>query len=211
MKLSSLRLKTLAAYYHQVESIWDIGCDHGILGLSFLQNESVTRIHLVDPSVDVIRSLNKKLIDSYITKKHLIRILHAKGQDLILGQEPKLVFIAGMGGKEIQEIIKCLLPQLNIADRLVISPHRNILELRKYLHSSPLKLADEMSVFEDGQFYQVLCLQTSPELPNVSLFGEKVWQGLYGEEYRQHQLRSFNLHQDDAAMAFVAYLRQLSH
>ena len=56
-----------------------------------------------------------------------------KGQDVILGPNSKTVFIAGMGGKEIGEIIQNLIPQLTPADRLVISPHRNILELRQYL------------------------------------------------------------------------------
>ena len=168
-------------------------------------------IHLVDPSLEVIKSLNIKLIDSYITKKDFIKVHHKKGQDVILEIEKKIVFIAGMGGKEIQEIMKCLLPQLTPADRVVISPHRNILELRKYLNSSEFKLIDEVTIFEDGQYYQVLCLETSLGLPQVSLYGDKVWQGLVGEEYRKHQIRAFSLHQDDASIAFVAHLGQLSH
>jgi tRNA A22 N-methylase len=166
---------------------------------------------LVDPSLEVIKSLNTKLIDSYITKKDLIKIHYKKGQEVVLDLERKIVFIAGMGGKEIQEIMKCLLPQLSPADRVVISPHRNILELRKYLNGSEFKLLDEVIIFEDNQYYQVLCLETSPSLAQVSIYGDKVWQGLVGEEYRQHQIRAFSLHQDDASKAFVAYLGQLSH
>ena len=171
----------------------------------------MTCIHLVDPSLEVIKSLNSKLIDSYITTKALIKVHNKKGQDVVLDLEKKIVFIAGMGGKEIQEIMKCLLPQLSSADRVVISPHRNILELRKYLNGSEFKLIDEVTIFEDGQYYQVLCLETSPGLAQVSIYGDKVWQGLVGEEYRQHQIRAFSLHQDDASKAFVAYLGQLSH
>jgi tRNA A22 N-methylase len=166
---------------------------------------------LVDPSLEVIKSLNNKLIDSYITKRELIKIHYKKGQDVVLDFETKAVFIAGMGGKEIQKIMKSLLSQLTPADRIVISPHRNILELRKYLNASQFKLIDEVTLFEDGQYYQVLCLETAPGLPQVSLYGDKVWQGLVGEEYRQHQIRAFSLHQDEASKAFVAYLGQLSH
>ncbi len=166
---------------------------------------------MVDPSLEVIKSLNNKLIDSYITKRELIKIHYKKGQDVVLDFETKAVFIAGMGGKEIQKIMKSLLSQLTPADRIVISPHRNILELRKYLNASQFKLIDEVTLFEDGQYYQVLCLETAPGLPQVSLYGDKVWQGLVGEEYRQHQIRAFSLHQDEASKAFVAYLGQLSH
>ena len=168
-------------------------------------------IHLVDPSLEVIKALNTKLIDSYITKKEFIKVHHKKGQEILLDFEKKIVFIAGMGGKEIQEIMKSLLPQLSPADRVVISPHRNILELRKYLNGSEFKLIDEVTIIEDGQYYQVLCLETAAGLPQVSLYGDKVWQGLVGEEYRQHQIRAFSLHQDEASKAFVAYLGQLSH
>ncbi len=168
-------------------------------------------IHLVDPSPEVIKSLNVRLVGSYITRRELIKIHHKKGQEVILGLDRKIVFIAGMGGKEIQEIMKCLLPQITPADRVVISPHRNILELRKYLNYSEFKLFDEVTIFEDGQYYQVLCLETSPSLPQVSIYGDKVWQGLVGEEYRQHQIRAFSLHHDDASKAYVAHLGQLSH
>ena len=170
----------------------------------------MTRINLVDPSLDVIKSLNNKLVDSYISKSHLIKIHYKRGQEIVLDLEKKIVFIAGMGGKEIQEIMKCLLHQLSPADRVVISPHRNILELRKYLNCSEFKLIDEVTVFEDGQYYQVLCLETSIGLPQVSIYGDKVWQGLVGEEYRQHQIRAFSLHKDDASKAYVAHLGQLS-
>ena len=194
-----------------MNSIWDIGCDHGILGLSFLQYPAITKIHLVDPSIDVIRTLHNKLIDSYITKQPLIEIQHKKGQDVILNPEPKVIFIAGMGGREIQEIIKNLLPQLTPFDRLVISPHRNILELRQFLQVSALRLVDEVAIQEDGQFYQILCLETSVQFPAVSLYGEKIWQGPVGEQYRQHQIRSIGLHQDQASKAYVSYLKLLSY
>ena len=132
---------------------------------------------MVDPSIDVINVLNKKLIDSYITEKNLIKVHCIKGQSLILNTESKTVFIAGMGGKEIQEIIQNLLPQLNANDRLVISPHRNILELRKYLHTTEMGLVEEVVLEEDGQFYQILCLIKSPNLLKVSPYGNNIWKG----------------------------------
>lgn len=166
---------------------------------------------MVDPSIDVINVLNKKLIDSYITDRDLINVHCIKGQSVILNSESKTVFIAGMGGKEIQEIIQNLLPQLNANDRLVISPHRNILELRKFLHTTELGLQDEVVLEEDGQFYQILCLIKSPDLPMISLYGNNIWKGLLGERYRLHQLQTFRQHQDGLSKAYVAYIAQLSN
>lgn len=182
-----------------------------MLGLSFVDNEHIKSIHLVDPSVDVINVLKKKLVDSYITSKDLIKVHRTRGQDVILGPESKLIFIAGMGGKEIQEIILNLLPQLTSFDRLVISPHRNVLELRAYLKTSELGLMDEICLKEDGQFYQILCLNRSSDYAKVPLYGAKIWEGEIGEEYREHQIQTFSYHQDGLSKAFVSYLRQLSN
>src|SRR5690606_4311997 len=109
---------------------------------------SVTQIHLVDPSALVIQTLKKKLLDSDIPREEIIQIHHQRGQELTLRPDiSKCLFIAGMGGKEIQEILQNLLPQLGAADRVVISPHRKILELRNYLHTSEFGLISEETLF----------------------------------------------------------------
>jgi tRNA (adenine22-N1)-methyltransferase len=165
----------------------------------------------VDPSQDVIKVLKEKVTASYITKKELIKIHMKRGQDVILGPNSKTVFIAGIGGKEIGEIIQNLIPQLTPADRLVISPHRNILELRQYLNSTELGLVNEVVIKEEGQFYQILCLVKSSEYPSVPLYGTKLWQGAMGVEYRGHQIRTFGIHQDDLSKAYIAYLTQITN
>ena len=134
-----------------------------------------------------------------------------KGQDVILGPNSKTVFIAGMGGKEIGEIIQNLIPQLTPADRLVISPHRNILELRQYLNTTELGLVNEVVIKDEGQFYQILCLIKSPEYPRVPIYGTNMWQDAVGGEYRGHQLRTFGIHQDELSKAYIAYLTQITN
>lgn len=180
------------------------------MGLSFSKHQGIKSIHLVDPSIDVINVLNKKLFDSYITEKDFIKVHCAKGQTLILNAETKSVFIAGMGGKEIQEIVQNLIAQLSPFDRLIISPHRNILELRKYLQATELGLLDEIVIEEDGQFYQILCLVKGSNPHQVPLYGSKIWLGSIGEKYRQHQLQAFSCHQDELSKAYVTYLGQLN-
>ena len=206
----SLRLSTLNSYRTSEEVIWDIGCDHGHLGLSFL-NSDAREINLLDPSGPVIDTLQKKLthIDSYITKPKVF-IHHKKGQDLTLQSENNIIFIAGMGGKEIGEIIQKLLPQLDSRSRIVISPHRKILELRKLLHHQNIELLHEESVFEDDQFYQMLVLKKG-EGRKVSLYGEEIWSGTTGKRYLKHQIENFERHQDPESRAYLGYLKGLNN
>lgn len=204
----SKRLRTLHELYSEESYVWDIGCDHGQLGLSFLNVSSVKEVHLVDPSVKVINELKKKIKDSYITKKHLF-IHHKQGQELETARTSNCFFIAGMGGKEIGDIIQHLLPGLNESSRFVISPHRKILELRKLLASLPLTLKDELVLEEGSQFYQVLSL-TPGKGERVSLYGERLWDGETGRRYLECQVRHFSAHNDELSRAYVSFLKSLT-
>lgn len=200
----SIRFKALQKYYLNHKHIWDIGCDHGLLGLSFVDYQEVQSIHLVDPSGPVIETLKKKVKDSYITIGKIF-ITHSKGQDLIIDSLSNCIFIAGMGGKEIGEIITKLLPQLDSSSRIVISPHRKILELRELLGQLPISLVSEEVIFENEQYYQILCL--SPETGHkVPPFGEEMWRSEVGKRYRDHQLKHFGPHTNEASKAYVNFL-----
>lgn len=170
----------------------------------------VETIDLVDPSQDVINTLTNKVIDSYITTQDLIKIHKKRGQDFIPGHGSKCIFIAGMGGKEIGEILTHLSSYITINDRIVISPHRNILELRENLFHSEYRLFDEVCLHENGQYYQILCLQKLPLLPQVSIYGDKLWGDQCGKEYLKHLVNALKSHQDEESKAYLMYLMQLS-
>lgn len=203
MSLSG-RLSKLSSYYSNQHSIWDIGCDHGLLGLSFHKYESVKSIHLVDPSDKVIEVLKLKLKDSDIP---IATIYHSPGQNIKLNSESKCIFIAGMGGKEIAEILKNLEPQMSFQDQVVISPHRSVLLLRDYLFQSGFRLVGEEAFFEDAQYYPILVLSKNESLPRVTLYGENMWRGEIGTAYKMHQIKFFETHQDPSSQAYLAYLK----
>lgn len=203
----SKRLHSIHKTYTNRKIVWDIGCDHGLLGLSFQAVPTVEAIHLVDPSIEVINELRNKLKDSYITKPVFIH--HKSGQEIKPESHSHHFFIAGMGGKEILSIIESLLPHLDSSSLITISPHRKILELRKSLNGMPVTLLEEFLVKEDGQYYQVLTLRPEAGGKKVSLYGEEIWTGEWGTEYRDHQFNHFSLHRDEASRAFVTFLKSL--
>ena len=82
------RLEALKACYQGESYVWDVGCDHGLLGSSFLDEPKVQKIFLVDPSLDVF----DKLKDTYITNGK-IELIHSKGQDLKIEAKNNLIFI----------------------------------------------------------------------------------------------------------------------
>lgn len=205
----SQRLAFLHSWHRGESIVWDIGCDHGLLGLSFAEYPSVKEIHLVDPSSAVINVL-KKTIDSYITNGQ-IYIHHKKGQDVKLTSlSPQLIFIAGMGGKEIGEILTQQCSDIRDNTRVVISPHRNVLELRQRLKELGLRLETESLISENGLYYPVMVLSKNPSLPEVSPYGDEIWKSPLAKEWRDHQLRHFELHQDQLSKDYCSYLKSLN-
>ena len=115
-----------------------------------------------------------------------------------------------MGGRETKDILIHLAAQLNEDDVVVISPHKNILEVRAYLTSSRYHLKKEDVIQENQRFYQILALSLSPQHVRVSRFGEEIWQGPLAATYRSYILNTFKSHQDELSREFVTYLDGLS-
>ncbi len=204
----SARLTRLRSSGAGARHIWDIGCDHGLLGLSFY-DDPVNSIHFVDPSSAVIEKLTLQLAKnaSYITEDRLF-IHHCEGQNLKINTRENKIFIAGMGGDEIGSIISALLPQLEVSSHFVISPHRKLLELRNLLVTLKVTLLHEEVIFEDGQFYPILVLGPGSG-PQVHPYGQKIWEGGTGAAYLEQQIHHFGIHRDKASQAYVGYLKEL--
>lgn len=208
MKLKG-RLAELKNCYSNERIIWDVGCDHGQLGLSFLDNERVKEIHLVDPSLDVIRKLeSNNLLDSYITIGKLF-IKHDRGQEIRIEKKESIVFIAGMGGKEIISILEHLESQSSCEFNCTISPHKNILELREYLQNSVYCLRDEFLVKDADRFYQVLSLDFSSDA-KASPYGDLIWKSPYAHDYRSYLIDVYESHQEPKDQAYLRFLKSLT-
>ncbi len=205
----SPRLLALRGRYHHHKIVLDVGCDHGKLGLSFLKEREVEKIHLIDPSSLVIAQLSKNIGAYTPVERNRIHIHREKGQDFIPSSEKKIIFIAGMGGKEIIEIITHFKRFISKEDQLVLSPHRDILLLREFLHASTFTLMDEQLVSDEGRFYQVISLGIGGE-KSVSLYGENIWRGEVGEKYLEYQTEVFSAHQDVRSRGYLQFLKGLT-
>lgn len=203
------RLKELADCYEGESVVWDIGCDHAQLGLSFVDHPQIKEIHLVDPSTEVMKNhYSNKQLDSYITSGKLF--LHQDyGQRILVESESNLIFIAGMGGKEIISILQELEKSSPYSYNVVISPHKNILEVREYLHSSRYRLKTEFVISDQGRFYQVLNLDFSSQ-DLVSSYGKDIWVGPHASSYRDYLLAVYENHQDSSGKAYFRFLKSLT-
>jgi tRNA (adenine22-N1)-methyltransferase len=204
------RLGELAGCYSDEEVIWDVGCDHGQLGLSFLDHPRVKEVHLVDPSLPVINTLKEnKQLGAYISNGSLF-IENKFGQEIRINSENNKIFIAGMGGREIIEILQAMEPQSDLRFNCYISPHKNILELREYLKNSHFRLRDEFLIKDNGRFYQVIGLDFTTDGPMVSPYGDRLWHSSYAREYRNYLLDIYRSHKESKDQTYYRFLESLT-
>jgi tRNA (adenine22-N1)-methyltransferase len=206
----SNRLEFLASFYEGEESIYDIGCDHGLLGLSFKTNPKVKDIYLIDPnpySVDLI----KNSIDSYITEPILIHPLKISGEETKIISANSLIFIAGMGGKNIVEILSSWSEEnFKNCSQIVLSPHRYILELREFLIKNGFSLIKEAVFFENDQFYEMVSVTKGSAGGEISLYGDQMWQSEIGANYLEHRLKHLSHHREPRYLDYLKHLKGLA-
>lgn len=121
--------KRLSAVASEVDgkSMADVGCDHGKVSMACLLSGKVEKVIACDISskslqkaIDLAEKLNVKNIEFRV----------GNGLQVISDGEVDCVVIAGMGGIEIMNILSHIPNGVKI---LVLSPHRNTIELRDFL------------------------------------------------------------------------------
>jgi len=202
------RLASIASFYNNEESIYDIGCDHGLLGLHFQNYPLIKNIHLIDPnpySVELI----KKDKDSYITEREKLIFKRESGEKIKITESNSLVFIAGMGGKTIIEILSEWDEQnFQNCSQIVLSPHRDHLKLREYLKNKGMKLVGETVIYDQERYYEILSVGLKGE-SEVGLYGEKLWKTEASANYKMHLLKHLSVHRDTRTVNYLNYLKAL--
>jgi tRNA (adenine22-N1)-methyltransferase len=201
----SLRLQRLLTLAGKGEDLWDIGCDHGLIGRWIRQLERYKCVHFVDPAPKVIERL-KKTLDADIPSGSSYEIHKKRAHEIKVQKNFNTFLMAGFGGQGMLQGLRHLknFPE----SRVIISPHRDILAIRAYLSSEKWGLELEEILSESGQFYQILVLSQKAD-KNVSLYGKEQWASKDGQQYLDHLLEKLPLHQNSQDQDYLNYLRSL--
>ncbi len=146
-KMLSLRLNRIIAALPRCETLADVGCDHGLVGIAALQKGVAQQVIFTDISLP---SLQK-------AKQNCPQQLQSRASFVCgngLGNvQCDCAVIAGMGGLEIVHILDgCALP-----DKLVLQPMRNSVQVRQRLIRDYEITLDEK--FFDGKYYDLITAQ----------------------------------------------------
>lgn len=142
------RLEVLFSLITKCKVFADVGCDHGYIAESVLKNNLASKVIISDIS---LKSLKKAevLLGNY---KDLVKSVHCDGVSLYDG-EADLIFIAGMGGEEICNIIKDI---KFLPEKFVLCPHKNTSLVRKLLIEKGYFLNRDFTFFASGKYYDAI-------------------------------------------------------
>lgn len=105
--------------------VWDVCCDHGLVGLEVLRRNPKARVHFVDRVPSIMEALRGKLENMASAEKDRGTIHLGEAEALALPLRGTVV-IAGVGGQRIEGILRRWIErELVDFDRLILGPHKD--------------------------------------------------------------------------------------
>lgn len=151
-RLPKLDARLEAIYYmvSNVDSVADIGCDHGRLSLSLAHSGlKVIATDISKPSLEKA---------THLAKKHDVIVDTRFGDGLIKikPNEVQAIVIAGMGQNTIQSILSNSKEIAEGAKYIIMQSMNGDYDLRRYLSDNKYKIADEQLVLDGRRLYCII-------------------------------------------------------
>lgn len=149
----SKRLEMVAGMVTKGNIIADIGTDHGYVPIYLVKNNICPLAYAMDINEGPIKSAMKNIAADGLNDK--VIAIQSNGLEKFKDGMAQSVVIAGMGGDLIIEILKAS-NNLDTIDELILSPHKRIDLVRKYLHQIGWKIIKEDMLIDASKYYTVI-------------------------------------------------------
>jgi tRNA (adenine22-N1)-methyltransferase len=162
----SVRLKKIYDLILPNQPLWDIGCDHGYVGLHAYRNRLCTEVNLVDQSREVLHSTYRRIAEWFPERTgEGLRVWCLDAGREALPISSGTVVMAGLGTGTIARMIVNLFPEkLPVEVRLVLASTFTGERLRLELLRWGWRLQHEELYPENGHVRQILACGTEGEI-----------------------------------------------
>lgn len=153
----SKRLSNVAEFTKKGEPILDVGSDHAYLPIYLIQNNLVSKAIAGEVVAGPFKHA-QQTVSSY-TLEDKIDVRLGDGLNVLHEKETVgTIFICGMGGLLISEILKDGKKhnKLPINARLVLQPNSAESKLREYLIQERYEIIEEAIVKENNKYYEII-------------------------------------------------------
>ncbi|MBQ6426098.1 MAG: SAM-dependent methyltransferase [Clostridia bacterium] len=137
--------------------IADIGCDHGRLICWLMHRYPHAKGIATDISLPSLKKT--ELLAEQEGLSDRIRCVCGDGLKALNGIRPDVLFLCGMGGELIRDILDRAEEPLGGAGTAVLQPMSGTEELREYLYANGYRVISDRIVKESGRYYQVFSVR----------------------------------------------------
>lgn len=178
-----IRIKTIASLVDKDSKLVDIGTDHGYLPIYLYENEITKNVTGSDISSNALKFAKANFEKHNLSDK--IKLIVSDGFKN-LDEKYDTAVISGMG----TDTIKKILDIDNIPNKLIISSHKNVDELRLFMNEKGYKIIKEIVLQENNIFYDIIKYEKGNEILNK-------YELLVGKsnnlEYEKHLLEKYKI------------------
>ncbi|MFV0499685.1 MAG: tRNA (adenine(22)-N(1))-methyltransferase [Bacilli bacterium] len=157
------RMQEIINYSKDSSKVCDIGCDHGLVGISLILEHEIDLVIFSDilsePLKSAINNTRQYEIDP---KKVEFRL--GDGLCPIESYEVDTVIITGMGAKTIVEILSRDIKKTKSFKKFVLQPTSGEELLRLWLSDNSFVINKESLIEDNGVFYETFCVSNGKSI-----------------------------------------------
>ena len=150
----SERLRAIISMVPRNKCTADVGTDHGFVPVSLISEGIAERAIASDVGKGPLSRAEEHVRALGLEDRIECRL--GDGLSVLSPGEAEVIVIAGMGGMLIVRILLDGREVLDSTKTLILSPHRDALELRRSLEDLGFTITDERMVREEGKYYPVI-------------------------------------------------------
>lgn len=161
----SRRLKLISDLVENVNSIVDVGTDHGYVVIDLINSGKLERAIASDINKGPVERAKKNILDYNLSDRIECRL--GGGLKTVVPGEVEAAVIAGMGGNLIRDI---LLESKDVFKKLkyvIVQPVQNPEVLREYIYKSGWNLEDEWIIYDEEKYYEIFKISYGNEIKNI--------------------------------------------
>ena len=151
MKLSK-RLACIAGMVSKNSILADIGCDHGLLPISLIQQGVISKAYACDINPQPLQRAEEAITQANCCGT--ISTILSDGLQQV-PSDADCIVIAGMGFETIRNILENGIDRLYDCQEIIVQPNTDVREMRSWISAHRFLLMRDQ-VIQDGHFYHIL-------------------------------------------------------
>ena len=156
------RLEEIINLVEDNSIVADIGTDHGIVPYELIKSNKAKKVIASDISEKSLDKLREKL--DYLDEPEKIILNVSDGLDNLNEYQVDTIIISGMGGNLIVDILNKNIDVAKSANCLILGANNSLSVLRKFLHDNSFEIIEEVDLFENDKYYQIIKIKVGKQL-----------------------------------------------